>query len=79
MEITKDLRLQKHELLEYFRNRANEILSELALQYSASDYKKKASAFNKQIIKSKDNILSILIEMLEVRGGQIARFWNVCL
>ena len=62
MEITKDLRYQKNELLEYFRNRSNEILSELALQYSASDYKKKASAFNKEIIKSKDNLLSILLE-----------------
>lgn len=62
MEIVKNLRYKKDELLEYFRNRSNEILSELALQYSASDYKKKASAFNKEIIKSRDNLLSILLE-----------------
>lgn len=62
MDITKDLKSKKNELLNYFRNRSNEILSELALQYSISDYKKKASALNKEIIRSKDNILSILIE-----------------
>ena len=62
MDITRELRLRKRELLDYFRNRSNEIMSELALQYSATDYKKKASALNKGIIKSKDNLLSILLE-----------------
>ena len=62
MEITKDLRNNKEELLSYFRSRSNEILSELALQYSVADYKKRASALNKEIIKSKDNLLSILLE-----------------
>lgn len=68
MKITKDLRFRKFDLLKYFRNRSNEILSELALQYSASDYKKKASAFNKEIIKSKDNLLSILLETAKNEG-----------
>ena len=62
MEITKDLRNNKEGLLSYFRSRSNEILSELALQYSVADYKKRASALNKEIIKSKDNLLSILLE-----------------
>ena len=62
MEITKELRNNKEGLLSYFRSRSNEILSELALQYSEEDYKKKASALNKEIIKSKDNLLSILLE-----------------
>jgi len=57
MEITKDLRNNKEGLLSYFRGRSNEILSELALQYSGEDYKKKASALNKEIIKSKDNLV----------------------
>lgn len=61
MNITKDLSRRKEELLGYFRNRSNEILSELALQYSADDYKLKASALNKAIIKSKENLLSILL------------------
>ncbi len=62
MEITKDLRNNKEGLLRYFRSRSNEILSELALQYSVADYKKRASALNKEIIRSKDNLLYILLE-----------------
>lgn len=62
MGITKDLRNNKEGLLSYFRSRSNEIMSELALQYSVADYKKRASALNKEIIKSKENLLSILLE-----------------
>gem|GEM_PF-181342 len=62
MNITRELKSRKSELLSYFRSRSNEILSELTLQYSVTDYKQKASALNKAIIKSKDNLLSILIE-----------------
>lgn len=62
MNIDKNLKNNKAELLAYFRSRANEIVSELALQYSVADYKKKASAFNKAIIQSRDNLLSILEE-----------------
>ena len=63
MNINKDLKNNKTGLLAYFRSRANEILSELALQYSAADYKKKASALNKAIIQSRDNLLEILNDM----------------
>ena len=62
MDIDNGLRYRKNELLSYFRNRSNEILSELEIQFSANDYKKKASAFNKSIIRSKDFIVSILLE-----------------
>ena len=60
MNITKDLRYNKTGLLNYYRSRSNEILSELSLQYSVTDFKKRASEINKAIIKSKENILSIL-------------------
>lgn len=49
-------------LLNYFRSRASETLSELALTYSAADYKKKAQAVNHAIIQSKENLISILLE-----------------
>ncbi|WP_024992863.1 hypothetical protein [Prevotella amnii] len=62
MDIDINLRNNKAGLLAYFRNRANEIVSELALQYSAADYKKKASALNKAIIQSKENLLLIVEE-----------------
>ena len=57
MDIDINSRNDKAGLLAYFRSRANEIVSELALKYSAADYKKKASALNKAIIQSKENLI----------------------
>lgn len=62
MDINGSLRYKKHILLSYFRSRSSEIQSELAMQYSAADFKKKASALNKEMIKTKDNLLYILLE-----------------
>lgn len=62
MNINKNIRNKKKELLTYFRSRANEILSDLSLEFSSADYKKKASALNKAIIQSRDNLLEILNE-----------------
>lgn len=62
MDITREIKSNKTELLTYFRNRSNEIVSELDLNYSATDFKEKASAFNKKIIRSRDNLISILLE-----------------
>lgn len=62
MDIDINLRNRKAELLAYFRSRAREIVSGLTLRYSAADFKKKASALNKEIIKSKENLLSIVEE-----------------
>lgn len=62
MIINKDIRYNKQNLLDYFRSRASETLSELSLTFSASDYKKKAKAVNHAIIQSKDNLISILLE-----------------
>lgn len=60
MRIDKNIKNRKLDLLTYFRSRANEILSELNIQYSTTDFKKKASAMNNEMIKSRDNLLSIL-------------------
>lgn len=62
MDINKDLNNNKKGLLSYFRSRTNEILSELALKYAPSDFKKKASALNKAIVQCKDNLLAIVYE-----------------
>ncbi|MBD5198910.1 MAG: hypothetical protein HDS83_00775 [Bacteroidales bacterium] len=62
MDINKELKLNKISLLYYFRSRANEILSELALKYAPSDFKKKASALNRAIIQCKENLLAIVYE-----------------
>lgn len=62
MIVDISLRNNKAILISYFRNRANEILSELALNFSAADYKKKATAVNHAILQSKDNLINIVIE-----------------
>lgn len=61
MVISKDLKHQKQELLHYFRARANEILSELAISHAPDDCKGKAKAINKELIKSKETLITILI------------------
>lgn len=68
MNINRNLRNNKRELLAYFRSRANEILGELALEFSAADYKKKSSALNKAIIRSRDNLIEIVNERARVEG-----------
>lgn len=62
MIINRDTRYNKRILLDYFRSRASETLSELSLTFSASDYKKKAKAVNHALIQSRDNLISILLE-----------------
>ena len=68
MNINKQLKNNKAGLLAYFRSRANEILSELNLQFALSEYKKKASALNKAITLSKENLLTILHENARNEG-----------
>ena len=68
MNINRNLRNNKRELLAYFRSRANEILSELAFEFSAADYKKKSSALNKAIINSRNNLIEIVNERAIIEG-----------
>lgn len=63
MDVTRDLKSKKEELLGYFRYRSSEILSELAVQYAARDFKKKALAFNKAIVRSRETLVSSLTEV----------------
>lgn len=62
MEINRHIHNNKQELLNYFRNRANEILSELTLKYSPNDFRKKATAVNHAITQSKDILLANLMD-----------------
>lgn len=70
MEINKELSHNKQTLLSYFRSRASETLSELALIYSASDFKKKAQAVNLALSQSKENLITILLETAR------KEYWN---
>lgn len=65
MEISKNIRYSKDELLQYFRNRATEFLSEIQLKYGSTQYKKQASAINKKLIASKDSLLENVMQKAE--------------
>lgn len=61
MNITKELKSQKENLLTYFRNRSNEILNEVNQKYSEADYKDKAKAINKELITSKEKLIATVL------------------
>lgn len=58
--IDKKIKNKKRELLEYYRNRAQELISEVKQIFGESDYKLRASAMNKGLIEAKSNLLKIL-------------------
>ncbi|MFY8035856.1 MAG: hypothetical protein ACOVMQ_01755 [Cyclobacteriaceae bacterium] len=62
MNIDKALSSKKVELLDYFRSRANEVLSEVKLTYGSSQFKEQASAINKSLIETKDNLIATLLQ-----------------
>lgn len=60
MDITKEIRIQKKELLSFFRSEVNKKYGELEKQNPGLDYKKKADAINKIVIALKDSIVNQL-------------------
>jgi len=62
MEITNKLKNQKTELLSYFRNRSDEIQSELDTQFSVKQIEKKAKAMNPMLIKTRNNLINTLLQ-----------------
>lgn len=62
MKIDKNLKNNKSELLQYYRSRAEEFLSEIKLTYGNSQFKEQASAINKSLIETKDNLLATLLQ-----------------
>ena len=60
MEVNKELRNKKEELLKYFRNRAEEYANEIIKQYGVSEYKKRASEINNAVKSIREALLDIL-------------------
>ena len=65
MNIDKSLNNKKSELLNYFRGRAEEFLSEIRLTYGNTQFKKQASAINKSLVETKDNLIAALLQKAE--------------
>ncbi len=62
MTIDKQLGFNKLALLKYFRSRADECLSELALLCAPDDCQKKAHAINRELTKCKESLIEIVSE-----------------
>ncbi len=64
MTILIDTKLgtKKAELIEYFRNRASESLSSIKETYGTTQFKKRASAINKEIINTKEYLFTNILQ-----------------
>jgi hypothetical protein len=62
MVIDKALKDKKLALLTYYRGRAKEFLSEITLTYGNAQYKEQASAINKALIETKDNLIANVLQ-----------------
>ena len=60
--IRKDLGSEKTELFDYFRNRASESLVSVKEQYGATQFKKRASAINREIISTRENLFRNIMQ-----------------
>jgi hypothetical protein len=52
----------KSQLLQYFKNRGEESLEEIARNLASNEFKEKASDINKAIIETKDKLISVIIQ-----------------
>lgn len=65
MNIDKSIKDKKQELLAYFRDRASEFLVQIKAQFSATEFSKRASAINKALNQTKDNLITTLLQKAE--------------
>ena len=68
MEINKELKSRKDELLRYYRDRASEFISETKETFGSTQYKKKASAINKLLIATKNNLIATIAQKADREG-----------
>lgn len=68
MNIDKTLKAKKADLLNYFRSRADEFLSEIKLTYGNTQFREQASAINKSLIETKDNLIATLLQKAETEN-----------
>lgn len=66
MVIDKSLKSKKITLLNYFRGRAEEFLNEIKFTYGNTQFKEQASAINKSLIETKDNLITTLLQKAEM-------------
>ncbi len=63
LNITKNIKNEKNELLNYYRNRSEEFLNEIKHNFGKNQYKSQASAINKALVETKENIISTMLQI----------------
>lgn len=62
MDINKQLRNKKTDLLKYFRSRSEEFLSDIKETYGSSQYKQRATAINKSLVETRESLINTLLQ-----------------
>ena len=65
MEVTKILKNNKAELLEYFRNRASEFLTGIRQKFADTEPEKRARAINECLRQAKDTLITTILQTAE--------------
>ena len=65
MYIDKNIKEKKQELLAYFGDRASEFLVQIKSQFSETEFSKRASAINRALNQTKDNLITTLLQQAE--------------
>lgn len=72
MDITRELKNNKSELLRYFRLRAEEEFGVISTEYSANQFKEKTRLMNRFLQESRDTILSSLESVAQEESWDIS-------
>lgn len=62
IDISKSMRKDKGGLLSYLRSRAEESLEEVRRTYARTEFREQATAINRAIIETKDNLIKTLLQ-----------------
>lgn len=68
--IDRNLGTKKNELIDYFRNRASESFISIKDKFGSTQYKQRASAINKEIILTKENLFRNVIQQAKKNSWQ---------
>ncbi|MFO7867870.1 MAG: hypothetical protein R6U95_01055 [Bacteroidales bacterium] len=60
MEVNRNIRSSKEDVLNYFRNRSSEFLAEVNDEFGNTQYKQKAKRLNTLLVKTKNNLIEIV-------------------
>ncbi len=70
LAIDTTLGTKKAELIKYFRNRASESLGSIKETYGTTQFKKRASAINREIINTKENLFNNILQKAKKENWQ---------